>query len=226
MLTFKQYLNECVNNTFESSLGNHSLPDNNLIQSDIRESNTPDTLNDKLNNESSNFDKDDVVQIKKYTTDSKGLNSFKHKRASGIIGKDQKHPEEDKMNKLISKNKLKDDVTVYTGLKESPRKKIKSNKGILEHPAYMSVSTSKGVAQGFAHGDESVAQSNPTYGYSHIAKVIIPAGTSYAHISGHSVRPEENEGVLKPARYHFNDKHEIDHANQMVTWEAEHRGEI
>lgn len=148
----------------------------------------------------------EVSHISRYTKASRPLNSAMHERA---LGKDvPKHSLEDGMRKVVNKHKTPYDMTVYSGVRQSPEHLIKSQnghktgKGGEAHTSHFtSTSISKEQASGFAMSDDHSKYSKGEYKDKpavHMLKIHVPKGHPSAYVAHHSEHENEKEMILPP----------------------------
>jgi hypothetical protein len=103
----------------------------------------------------------------------------------------------DQLDRAISANKTPHEMMVYSGVKGDPRKKMNSE-GIVHHPAYLSTSIKKGVADSFAQDnrDESNEINGKSQYHAHLLHIHLPEGHDSAYINHISEHNHEHEMLL------------------------------
>lgn len=219
--SFKQYISDkkyILNTVF----GKHSQDDKKAIlntvfgkhsQSDkkIDEAYDPEqtrealrSTHNKLCNHYEDYTDEDKEHIARYTRASRHLNSAMHERA---LGKDiPKHKDEDGMTDAVNRHKTPHDMTVYSGVRQSPEHLIKSQNGVktgkggVAHTShFMSTSISKEQASGFAAPDKYSKYSKGEYKDKpavHMLKIHVPKGHPSAYVAEHSEHDNEKEMIL------------------------------
>jgi len=129
--------------------------------------------------------------VQAYTRDSSYLN--RHLFNKHVDG--EKHDEEVRginiktMDKAVTRNKLKHDLHVYSGVTWHPGNVAKQHPERHVHlPAYTSTSLDKSVAHGFATGDEN----NNT----HVIHFHLKKGQPGKYVEHHTENPGEQEFIL------------------------------
>ena len=196
-----------------TSFGSHSLPKKKVDEAvkNIGEPEPSKEQHDDLHTKSAPTHKEllsdhEDEAIKDYTDESRGLNGMLHKHAKGHDITTSSNIDNKKtvshLDSALNKHKTDKDMTVYTGLKDSPAKHFKTGK-VEEHttvhlPAFTSTSTSPKTAIGFSEGTSNFKDEN--HGLegvnNHILKIHVPKGTHAMSVKGHSFVPEENEVLL------------------------------
>jgi hypothetical protein len=123
------------------------------------------------------------------------------------------------LSTALQQHKTKEDMTVYTGVKESPERHYKEGETHikLQNPAYTSTSLDKRTANQFADTDSKSKYHHS--GYTHIIKLHIPKGAHGGYVDHESVHDGEHEFLLhKNAKFHINPTPEIDHKKWHVMW--------
>jgi hypothetical protein len=158
---------------------------------------------------------DEESAIDAYTTDSKAINNALHDYHNGksVKGRTRTLKNIAGIDSLMDKHKTKEDMHVYTGVKESPHTKFKPDANdrlnpINVHlPAYTSTSTHRKVAETFsaadmfndpydAHHGHNLTETDDNGFQSHILKIHVPAGTNASSVKSKSYHKEENEILL------------------------------
>jgi len=98
------------------------------------------------------------------------------------------------LDNALSLHKTPQKMTVYSGSKHDPRK-MKNAEGIVHHPAYLSTSLKRNVAEKFSTMNQTYDESvdKPAR---HLYKIKVPQGSSGAFVAHHTVFPDENEFIL------------------------------
>jgi hypothetical protein len=175
--------------------------DNNIhasIHSDNVAQSTADVAGDfssgavfeSLSDHYKNYNNDDVENLTFFSGNSKDLNSYHWERRNKNTPINKNHEDTSKaLDKTINKNRLDKDHILYSGSRHDPREKMNAL-GIVHHPAYLSTTPSKLVAQSFAKDNESDNGVN-------LFKIKVPKGHPAAYIGKHSwVNPGEKEVLL------------------------------
>jgi hypothetical protein len=164
------------------------------------------TLNEVLKHNYSNdfnylanhykFDKSHHDDFKGYVEGSKTVNASlwnSRNNDHNLIG-DETNSRIKNLDSALSLHKTPQDMTVYSGSIHDPRK-MKNSEGIVHHPAYLSTSLNKNVAQRFSTLNQTydVDADKPA---KHLYKIKVPQGSSGAFIAHHSHLPGENEFIL------------------------------
>jgi len=139
------------------------------------------------------FDKSHHDDLDKFTGSSMQINSSlwnsrdDHHRQ--IFGNSETNNRIKRLDSVLSLHKTPQEMTVYSGSQHDPRK-MKNSEGIVHHPAYLSTSLKRNIAQGFAN-------SNQTYNKDihkaekHLYKIKVPQGSSGAFVGHHGIAREE-----------------------------------
>lgn len=153
--------------------------------------------------------------ITDYTDDSSSVNSHLHNE---YYSKDQfghaKQTQQKikKLDKVLAKSRIKQEVTVYSGLRESPQRAYKLY-GVpydqpirLILPAYTSTSTKFKTACGFAQAGKFSTRLNRPMNYEgkdktydwarNLIRVTLPTGTAAGSAMSQSSHEHENEFIL------------------------------
>ena len=133
-----------------------------------------------------------------YSLSSRDLNSYHWDNHQGKKYDDKYTKEEhykentESMDKAIYADRAPHPIQVYSGTRHDPRE-IKNEKGIVHHPAYLSVSHSRDIAENFAkrnsYIDKSTEEDKEKYGpnirvyHRHLLKFTIPKGHPAAVIN-------------------------------------------
>src|ERR1700722_4866973 len=143
--------------------------------------------------------------VRQYTDDSEDLNSYhwnKHelnKTGQGHhFDADSRAEHESKhLDTALEAHRTPHDVTVYAGIKGDPRERA-NKEGVVHHPAYLSTSLNKRIAQGFANSNRHPDRNNGTIDHAHTLKINVPKGHSGAYVGnkGISEAPKEKEFIL------------------------------
>jgi hypothetical protein len=133
----------------------------------------------------------DVDHVKSYTRDSSYLNRHLYNRH--VDG--EKHDDEVRginikaMDKAVTRNKLKHDMHVYSGVTWHPGNVAKQHPDRHVHlPAYTSTSIDKQTAHSFATGDENNQQ--------HVIHFHLKKGQAGKYVEHHTENPGEHEFIL------------------------------
>lgn len=176
-----------------------------------------------------------AYQIAKYTDESRNINAHLFQKEKNPDGLHADWSKPIKYNdEVTSKYATPKELTVYSGLHNSPHEHIMANGGyksgshvLMKHPAYMSTSLSKDVAREFAHPDRRYDEARGNVytkknDYVHILKTTIPKGSNHGAYIGHlSLHPEEKEFVLGRGKvFKVSHRPYVDHKNKTVTWSA------
>ncbi len=182
-----------------------------------------DDLHDKLNKKY-RFGNDDKKSFKSHMSHSFGVNNHlwevhhgNKEYASSNFDPINYYKERIKnLDTAINNHKTPHDLTVYSGIGYDPRDKMNSNK-IVHHPAYLSTSIDKGVAENFSlsHREkkkgiyhENVIKINVPKGHvgAYIGKFmknekefLLPRGLKLKHLHTETIKGEykNNYGTIK-----------------------------
>ncbi len=156
-------------------------------------------------------DHEDDARILHYTDESQDLNHYLHKKEQlkqkGEEYHSQHYEDYSKgLQKALMKHKTPHELTVYSGLRYSPEDlfdkygKRKGSHVVVNHPAFLSTSISKHIANKFSkHDPYSDYISRKTAGQDrshHMLKIHIPKGHPGAYIAHRSFVPNEKEFLL------------------------------
>jgi hypothetical protein len=152
-------------------------------------------LHESLSDHYKNFTEDHIDNIKKYTDDSYGINSYLWKKHKGEeITEEDKHyalkhssPKIEKMDSALKAHKTPYDLEVHSGTDHDPRE-LKNSEGIMHHPAYLSTSLMHNKATDFAGVGKD--------GNKHVLSINVPKGSHGAYVENHSYSPNEREFII------------------------------
>jgi len=135
------------------------------------------------------------LALGRYSHTSAHLNSWlwdRHHDAVGTRNQSSK-ASTDQLDRAISANKTPHEMMVYSGVKGDPRKRMNSE-GIVHHPAYLSTSIMKIVAETFAHEhrEESDEINGKSQYHKHVMHIHLPEGHDSAYIN-HIVPEHDHE---------------------------------
>lgn len=166
----------------------------------------------------SNFNKNHIKHIKRYTDSSTGVNKFLYNRAKGDPVNTDYHEHAEGMKDATKAHTTPSDMHVFTGLRRNPRDQIgKSKKETTFHfPAFTSTSLSHNVATSFT---VSTSKPNATKLSNHVLKIHVPEGSHGAYVSHHSSQTgNEHEFILHPdAQIKIHHKPDVD-SDGLHTW--------
>lgn len=162
------------------------------------------------------YSEHDKKAIKSYTNTSLGLNKNLHEVASG---KEKTHNDSAQikdMDDVVNRHRTDKDMIVHSGLRHSPE-----GKKTISHPAYLSTSTSKDAAVGFAHSDKKSKLKHPDAKGKepgHLLSLEVPSGHAAAYVAHHSLCPREKEMILpRNTTMHKTKEPEYDKFNNVWT---------
>jgi hypothetical protein len=145
-----------------------------------------------------NFNRNETEAIENYTDNSQPINRYHWNKHKGI----ERHKDSENKNKEITehldsaldKHKTPEDMTVYSGTIHDPRK-LKNSKGIVHHPAFISSTIKKHVADKFATGNQQLDDDGYT-NHRHILSINVPKGHSGVYVDHMSSNKDEKEFIL------------------------------
>jgi len=144
--------------------------------------------NDELRDHFKYDDYNHTKALQNYSNSSKELNNYhwnKSQNSSNVYVNRDNEDDTKKMDKAINHIKAHRDIQVYSGTRHDPRK-IKDKDGIVEHPAYLSTSINRSVAENFAKRNDRQNMEKSTVGlhvrHRHLLKFTIPKGHPVAHL--------------------------------------------
>jgi hypothetical protein len=143
--------------------------------------------------------------VQQYTDDSADLNSYhwnKHElnqTGQGHLFDPDSRGEYDtkRLDNALEHHRTPHDVTVYAGIKGDPRERA-NKEGVVHHPAYMSTSLNKRIAQGFANSNRHADKNEVNVDHAHTLQITVPKGHAGAYVGnkGISDAPKEKEFIL------------------------------
>lgn len=134
---------------------------------------------------------------------SKGIANALHKMYRGKKFKvsDLTKEQIQMLDDIMYNHPLKQNMTVYHGLKENPwriwkKYNVPTDKSVIVHlPAFTSTSTKISASENFAYHD-TVRMNDKDYSFSSILKISVPAGTPGISVKKYSQFPNEDEILL------------------------------
>lgn len=172
----------------ELQFGKHSQSSKKLTESEIAKIKS-------LEKHYSKFTSDDIKHIKKYTSNSRSLNTALLKSGSKKLGNSNLENHKKGMDAVVKRHAAPKKLTVYTGVgKNHPLEKhLNSDKHFhVRHNAFTSASTSKNVAEDFV--GYKAAKKNLYH--THMLKINVPKGHPGAYVDHHSLHDGEREFIL------------------------------
>ena len=129
------------------------------------------------------------------------------------------------LDSALAKHGAPKKLTVYSGIKYDPRTRM-DEKRIVQHPAYLSTSISKGMAKGFGYSRNESSPLSATY---HVLKIKVPKGHPGAYVDHFSKNDGEHEFILPRGmklRYLHTQTHKNPDPNNCRETIHEHHMEI
>ena len=204
MSSFKEYRkNKKQIQSMETCFGSHSI---NEDEYEVKTDKEHDALHKKLKLDKSVVHPPHLSTVNKYSNSSWELNDYLHKKYNNTSADNGRFKEEaNRLTSVLSTQKTKLPVDLYTGIKYSPAKHFEEDESIPESkmihlPAFTSTSTKRSIAGRFSkpavHNDDSRHGVNSEYGAKHIIRIHAPEGTSASSIKEFSFMPHEEEVLL------------------------------
>ncbi len=173
--------------------------------------------------------KNEKTAIHEYTKNSTGLADALHKNHKRKKPMDAgNHEHATVLTKALNKQKTREDMHVYTGLKSSPAEHFKHSEQThadVHLPAFTSTTTNPKTAHAFTDdtkhaNDKHHGVKHNDFGATHILRLHVPEGTSAMSVRKHSNQPTEHEVLLNRGHNIRINRHPHHMGGNTYMWDA------